>query len=141
MTLVHPQRKGIQPAMRAGTAALICVSLIHSPMQAAPPSVAAPATQPATAPAPSRALPDLKPIEKQVGEIRSLKFITEVPAQEQSLEDFGKFVSKGIDEQFPADRREHMMAALVRLGLLTRPIDLEKEIKNALLSQAGAYYD
>src|SRR5436190_16219306 len=98
-------------------------------------------TAPATTNPAKKELPDLAPIEKQVSEIRGLTFKVDVPAEEQSLADFEKFVSKELDEEFPENRRDDMMAALVRLGLLLKPIDLQKEFKDALLSQAGAYYE
>lgn len=86
-------------------------------------------------------LPDLTDIETQLTELRGLKFLKAVPSEHQSMEDWGKYLDKELDTMFPPDKVDGFMAGLVRLGMLKQPIDLGKEFKNALLSQAGAYYD
>ncbi len=87
------------------------------------------------------ALPDLTDIEAQLTEIRGLKFLKDVPAEHQSMEDWGNYLDEELKTMFPPDKVGGFMAGLVRLGMLKQPIDLSEEFKSALLSQAGAYYD
>lgn len=93
--------------------------------------------QPPDAPA----LPDLTQIKADLTELRSLEFKKEVPAEKQSIEDFEKYLQAELDKMFPPGKADDVQAALMRLGMLLKPIDLGHEFKNALLSQAGAYYD
>lgn len=86
-------------------------------------------------------LPDLTQIKQDLEVIRGLKFLRDVPAEKQSLDDFGAFLQTELDKMFPPGKAEDIQAGLMRLGLLLEPIDLGHEFKNALLSQAGAYYD
>lgn len=96
---------------------------------------------PAEAPAISDPLPDLTGIIRDLAELRGLPFLKEVPAAKQSAEDFGAMVQAELDKSFPPAKEADMQAALLRLGMLLEPIDIAHEFKNALLSQAGAYYD
>ncbi len=110
------------------------------------------ATAPATASTPpaggssppsagNSTLPELAQIKEDLETIRGLKFLRAVPAEKQSLDDFGAFLQAELDKMFPPGKAEDIQAGLMRLGLLLEPIDLGHEFKNALLSQAGAYYD
>lgn len=85
--------------------------------------------------------PSLKPIEKELAEIRKLEFKKNVISKDQSREDFKAFISKELEKSFPLDRREGIQAGLLRLGVLKEKIDLGEEFVNAILSQAAAYYD
>jgi len=89
----------------------------------------------------SDGLPDLKPIMQTLTGIRGLEFKSDVPAEKQSLEAFGQYIDQQLNEYFPEDRRDGILQGLVRLGLLKEEIDLTGEFRNALLTQAGAYYD
>ncbi|MCC6909010.1 MAG: hypothetical protein IT430_13785 [Phycisphaerales bacterium] len=104
---------------------------------APPPDPASAPAEPAQAPA----LPDLTDIEAQLTEIRGLKFLKDVPAEHQSMEDWAEYLDEELETMFPPDKVGGFMAGLVRLGMLKQPIDLSEEFKSALLSQAGAYYD
>jgi hypothetical protein len=87
------------------------------------------------------ALPDLAPIQAQVAAIRGLEFKQDVPAEEQSLEDFAAFVDGELKKAFPPERQEGMMAGLMLLGLIDEPIDIGESFRTAVLTQAGAHYD
>lgn len=91
--------------------------------------------------APDDAMPDLSQIMKALTEIRHLEFKTPVQAEHQSLEDWEKYLDRELDKEFPVDERQDVQDGLLRLGMLLEPMDLAGEFKNALLSQAGAYYD
>lgn len=91
--------------------------------------------------APSDELPDLGPIQEQLLDLRGLAFRKDVPASPQSLEDFGDFLDHELDKAMPEDKRPGLMRGLVRLGMLDEPIDLAGALRDAMLSQAGAYYD
>lgn len=96
---------------------------------------------PPVAPSLSDALPDLDGIKQDLTELRGLPFLEDVPAEKQSVEAFDTFLQAELEKSFPPGKEEGMQAALLRLGMLLQPIDIGHEFKNALLSQAGAYYD
>ncbi len=125
------------PIRLAMTAALVAATMTSTEWAASAATRYGPPADASTTPD----LPDLTDIEAQLTELRGLKFLKAVPAEHQSLEDWGKYLDKELDTMFPPDKVDGFMAGLVRLGMLKHPIDLGKEFKNALLSQAGAYYD
>lgn len=86
-------------------------------------------------------VPDVKAISDSLELIRGLKFKHAVPAENQSIEDFEAYITSELDSVFPKGKGDDIQAGLLRLGMLLEPIDLAGEFKNALLSQAGAYYD
>ena len=96
---------------------------------------------PSEPPAVTEALPDLTGIKQDLTELRGLPFLKDVPAEKQSVKDFGRFLQTELDKTFPPQRAADMQAALLRLGMLLESIDIGDEFRNALLSQAGAYYD
>ncbi len=96
---------------------------------------------PPVAPSVTETLPDLLEIKKDLAVLRGLPFVKDVPAEKQSVEDFGRFLQTELDKMFPPGKEAGMQAALLRLGMLLESIDIGEEFKNALLSQAGAYYD
>jgi hypothetical protein len=87
-------------------------------------------------------LPDLATIQKQVEEIRGLPFIADVPAEQQSMEDFQKMIMEEIEKEY-GDPQEFVdiVDGLMRLGMLKERIDLDEAFVNAIASQAAAYYD
>ncbi|MGI9013982.1 MAG: hypothetical protein ACR2GY_07015 [Phycisphaerales bacterium] len=84
---------------------------------------------------------DLDVIMRQLEEIRGLKFIRDVPARVQPLDDFKAYVERDIDATFPPEIFNNMMDGLMRLGMVKERFDMGEEFTNALLSQAAAYYD
>jgi hypothetical protein len=85
--------------------------------------------------------PDLTEIEESLVEIRGLPFKEPVIAEQQSMEDFQAFLTAEIDKWFSQTDQEGMQQGLLRLGLLTEPVDLSESLANAMLTQAAAYYD
>ena len=84
---------------------------------------------------------DLKEAVTAVEKIRGKKFIQAVPGRHQTLEDFEKFVRAELAKEFPPDKLAGMMRGLVRLGVIKQPFDFGENMINALLTQAGAYYN
>lgn len=124
-----------RPTLNAFTAGLaILLGILAA---AGHPAYAAACAQPPE----TAALPDLTQIKAELTAIRSLEFKRDVPAEKQSMEDFEAYLQAELDKTFPPGKAEDIQAALMRLGMLLEPIDLGHEFKNALLSQAGAYYD
>src|SRR5688500_2858169 len=88
------------------------------------------------------ALPDLQTIMEQVTEIRGLPFTEDVPAEEQSMEDFQKMMMEEIEKEYgDGEEFNDIVDGLMRLGLLKKRIQLDEAFVNAFASQAGAYYD
>jgi len=86
-------------------------------------------------------LPDLSGIKEQLVDIRGLEFKQPVPAEKQSLEDFRAYVKEDLELYFPEERLEGMAAGLIRLGVMKEKLDLGEAFVDAMVSQAGAYYD
>jgi len=87
------------------------------------------------------ALERVPTIAQTVAEIRHLPLKHPVPADVQSQEAFRAFLDAEVKKELPPEKSTQSVRALVRLGLLTRPIDLGKTVEDAMISQAGAYYD
>lgn len=87
------------------------------------------------------ATPDLAPIRAAIEELRELKFKRDVPAERQSLEDFKAFAMAEMEEEFPAERFRAVLEGVLRFGLVQERFDLGETVLNALLSQAGGYYN
>jgi len=87
------------------------------------------------------ALARIPEIARAVAEIRKLRLKHAVPAEVQSQDDFRVFLDRQVKKEIPAEKAAQSVRALVRLGLLKEPIDLGKTIEDAMISQAGAYYD
>jgi len=80
-------------------------------------------------------------IAEEVAAIRHLPLKHPVPAAEQTQEDFKRYLDAQIKKELPPEKAAASVRALVRLGLLARPIDLGKTVEDAMITQAGAYYD
>jgi len=86
-------------------------------------------------------LPDLGAIGQQVARIRQLEFLEEVPAERQSQDDFARVLERDLEASFPEAERAGMLRGLRRLGMIREEIDLAGALRDAMLTQAGAYYD
>ena len=80
-------------------------------------------------------------IAQTVAEIRQLALKRPIPAAVQSQDDFRAFLDKEVAKEMPPEKSAASVRALVRLGFLKQSIDLNKTVEDAMLSQAGAYYD
>lgn len=102
---------------------------------------AAPAPQDDADPAAEPEFPRLDEIEPLLEEVRKLKFRRDVPAERQSAEDFRAYVEEELQETMPAEDFDDIVAGLEALGMVRERFDLGREIVDAMVSQAGAYYD
>lgn len=112
----------------------------------------APRVPDAAAPAPSveteperqalvrRALERVPKIREDVARLRGLASRA-VLARYQSQEEFGSFLRAELDLELPAAKSAATSRALFHIGLLKKDLDLRSALENAMLSQAGAYYD
>lgn len=92
--------------------------------------------------APPAVLPDLAPIMQRVAEIRGLPFTKDVPAEEQSMDDFKKMMLEEIEKEYgDGEEFSEIVDGLMRLGLLKERIELDEAFVSAFASQAAAYYD
>ncbi len=80
-------------------------------------------------------------VSAQLAELRGLPFKHKVAAVYQSQEDFRKFVKREIQTDLPPAKAKALGRAMAHLGILKQPIDLLASLEDALVSQAGAYYD
>lgn len=82
-------------------------------------------------------------IETEIELIRGKKFKHEIQFQNQSLEDFGKYLDDMIDKQFPETLQKNYGKIVRKLGLYRGPEikDFRKLIKMVMQTQAAAYYD
>ncbi|MEZ4361073.1 MAG: hypothetical protein R3B48_12890 [Kofleriaceae bacterium] len=87
------------------------------------------------------ALARVPKIKEGLAKLRGLPFHADVPAELQSTADFRAFMRKSIDEELPTDKAESIAVAYEHLGLLETKLDLRKTLEDAMVSQAGAYYD
>ncbi len=88
-----------------------------------------------------QALARVPEILKGVALLRGLEFKQEVPAIYQNQEDFRLFVSKEIRKDLPSEKNIALGKALTHIGLIPHSLDLAKTLEDALVTQAGAYYD
>ncbi len=80
-------------------------------------------------------------IEPEVAKLRALAFTREVPAQFQAAADFRAFVHREIAKELPARRSRDISDAYTHLGLFAKSVDLAAIEEQAMVTQAGAYYD
>ncbi len=80
-------------------------------------------------------------VSDQLAALRGLPFKRKVEAVYQSQEDFRKFVKKEIQTDLPPAKAKGLSRSLSHLGILKEPLDLLASLEDALVSQAGAYYD
>ncbi len=87
------------------------------------------------------ALARVPAILRTLAALRGLPMDTLVPAEHQTADDFRAFVRRDLARELPAAKAEQMQAALLHIGLYTKPIDLVKTLEQTMTSQAAAYYD
>ncbi len=87
------------------------------------------------------ALARIPEIKKGLAKLRELEFRSAVPGEMQSTEDFREFLKTTIDTELPVERADAIATAYAQLGLLEKKLDLRKTLEDAMVSQAGAYYD
>lgn len=87
------------------------------------------------------ALGRVEAIEPTVAELRQLRFERPVPTRYQQTDEFRAFVRREIARELPAARSRDLTAALAHLGFLAEPTDLARVEEQAMITQAGAYYD
>lgn len=81
-------------------------------------------------------------IEKDLTELRGLPFKKEIDVQNQSMEDFEKYMDKQLMSQLPADKQENLGTIIQVVGLHRGPeIDYVETVKLLMGTQAAAYYD
>ncbi len=82
-------------------------------------------------------------IQKQIEEIRGLKFKKPVKVQNQSLDDFGKYLDRVLEKQMPEKLAKNYGKIVTKLGLYRGPeiTDVRELAKMVMQSQAAAYYD
>lgn len=96
----------------------------------------------ATAP-PADAQAAADKIAREIEQIRGLTFKQPVRVESQSVESFGEYVSRELDEQVPESIRRHFGLIVRTLGLYRGPPidDFASMMTTVMTSQIGAYYD
>jgi hypothetical protein len=89
----------------------------------------------------ANALARVPDIQNGVAELRGLKFETAVPAEYQEEADFRAFVKQEIARELPPEKNAKLGKALHHIGLLKQEMDLAQVLEDAMVTQAGAYYD
>lgn len=87
------------------------------------------------------ALARVPAIAEAVATIRGLPLKHQVPAEVQSQDAFRTYLDTEVKKEMPVEKTVQSVRALVRLGFLKEAIDLGKTIEDAMITQAGAYYD
>jgi hypothetical protein len=144
--------------MRLVLAALLIAGACRDQAPAPPPGPAIPAPDPWSQPAPTppakppdtpetrraradTALARVAKIKPEVARLRGLAFTHDVPTHYQPTAEFQAFVHREIAKELPPARSRAVSAALAHLGMLTHPVDLAQVEEQAMITQAGAYYD
>lgn len=78
-------------------------------------------------------------IQRELADVRHLKLLNPVAAQQQSTAEFTAFVHRKLDAE--AKLVADQTTAMVALGLLPAGTDLTSAVENTLATQAAAYYD
>ncbi|MCP4449409.1 MAG: hypothetical protein GY811_29360 [Myxococcales bacterium] len=89
----------------------------------------------------AKAIERVPKILEGVAELRGLPFKKPIEAEYQTQEDFGKFVHQELKRDLPPEKAESLSKAMYHLGFLKEPINISQVTGDALLTQAGAYYD
>ncbi len=76
-----------------------------------------------------------------VAKLRALAFQRDVPTRYQTTPEFQAFVRREIARELPPERSKNLTTALAHLGLLVETVDLATVQEQAMVTQAGAYYD
>lgn len=94
-----------------------------------------------TPPADAQAATDK--IAREIEQIRGLSFKQPVRVESQSVENFGEYVSRELDEAVPESTRRHYGLIVRTLGLYRGPPieDFAAMMTTVMTSQIGAYYD
>src|SRR5262245_10026493 len=94
-------------------------------------------------PLPANAQETTDGIAREIEQIRGLKFKQPVRVEAQSVDEFGKFVSRELDEEVPQSIRDHYGMIVSTLGLYRGPPieDFSALMTRVMTSQVGAYYD
>jgi hypothetical protein len=87
------------------------------------------------------ALARVPSILPKLAALRGLPMDTPVPAEHQTADEFRGFVQRELAKELPPEKAASMQAALLHIGLYTKPIDLVKTLEQTMTSQAAAYYD
>jgi len=87
------------------------------------------------------ALARVATIGPAVAKLRGLAFLHEVPTRYQQAAEFQAFVHREVTRELPEGRSRELGIALAQLGLMTKPLDLAQVEEQAMITQAGAYYD
>jgi hypothetical protein len=89
----------------------------------------------------ANALARVPKIAQRVADLRHLPLKHPVPAAAQGQDEFKRYLDVQVKKELPVEKAAASVRALVRLGLLDKPIDLGKTVEDAMVTQAGAYYD
>ncbi len=86
---------------------------------------------------------DIIKIQTEIEELRGLKFKHAVKIEHQSLEDFGKYLDRMLEQQIPERLVTNYGKIVKKLGLYRGPEidDFRAMAKMVMQSQAAAYYD
>lgn len=120
---------------------------VATPVAPTPVADPVPAPTPAEDPAVAKkkhddeALARVQTIKTGLASLRALEFKQEVPAQFQSTADFRTFVAAEVRGDHNADRAPDIAKAMLQIGLLASPVDLNQTLEDAMVTQAAAYYD
>lgn len=98
---------------------------------------------PAEATAPTDAQVAADKIAREIEQIRGLTYTHPVRVESQSVESFGQFVSRELDEAVPEPMRRNYGRIVRALGLYKGPPieDFSSMMTTVMVSQVGAYYD
>ena len=82
-------------------------------------------------------------IAREIEQIRGLKFKQPVRVATQSVEDFGAYVTRELDQEVPESIRKNYGTIVRTLGLYRGPPieDFSSMMMTVMTSQVGAYYD
>ncbi len=82
-------------------------------------------------------------VQREIELLRGEKFKSAIRVENQSVEDFGKYLDRAIEKQIPTDLLKNYGKIVRKLGLYSGPEiqDFAALAKHVLRSQAAAYYD
>ncbi len=143
--------------MRTSIPLALTLAACGSSSKSAPVTAPAPVTIDAAAPAPDApAAPDPEAVRQQrdaavlariatiktgLAALRGLPFKQDVPSAFQSTADFRAFVAAEVKAELDPERSALIARSMFHLGLLATPVDLNRTLEDAMVSQAAAYYD
>jgi hypothetical protein len=114
---------------------------VTAPPVAVPPPARDASAAPPANPRATAAIARVPAIAEAVARIRHLSLKHPVEAAVQGHDDFRRYLEAEVAKELPPDKAAQSTRALVRLGFLKGSVDLGRTIEDAMLSQAGAYYD